>query len=392
MHSLYGAALRHMAACFLGVLLAPLAAQAAGTAGATVVPNAFNPAISLILEGVAGRFTDDPDNYVIPGFVLGEEAGPGTKGLSLDESEITMSADVDERFYAQFTTSIPPEGGIEIEEGFVETRALPAGLTGRFGRIKSAVGYLNNQHAHVWDFFDPPLVYRAMLNNQYQDDGLQLTWLAPTVVFVEIGGELFRGDAFPAAGAVDGGAGTWTVFVHAGGDAGPSNSWRAGLSRLVAKAGDREDPDGLFTGRTDVNFADFVWKWAPNGNPVRRNFKLQGEYLWGDQTGSYDIPARIDAGRRGWYAQAVYQFIQRWRAGFRYGMVEADGPGAPLAGTALDPGGTTPHRYSAMVDWNNSEFSRIRLQYNHDQSGPGADDQVFVQYLMSLGTHGAHAF
>jgi hypothetical protein len=386
------AAVRLLAAGCLGATLAPLAAHAAEGTGATVVPNAFNPGISLILEGVARRFTDNPDNYTIPGFVLSDEAGPGTKGLSLDESEISMTADVDDRFYGQFTTSIQPDGALDIEEGFIETRGLPAGLTARFGRIKSDVGYLNDQHSHVWDFYDAPLVYRAMFGDQYQDDGVQLTWLAPTVVYVEVGGELYRGDAFPAFGAAGGGAGTWTAFVHAGSDVGVSSSWRAGLSRLVAKADAREDPDGLFTGRTDVNIADFVWKWAPFGNPVHRNFKFQSEYLWGDQTGSYDTLGALDAGRRGWYAQAVYQFIERWRAGVRYGAVTADNPGVAFAGTALDPTGATPRRYSTMVDWSNSEFSRIRLQYNHDESGPGADDQVFVQYLMALGTHGAHAF
>jgi hypothetical protein len=390
MRHTFPAVVRRLAACCLGALL-PLSAHAAEPGGGAA-PNAFNPKISLILEGVAARLSDDPDGYAIPGFVLGEEAGPGEKGLSLGESEITLSADVDPDFYGQFTASVPPEGGIEIEEGFLETRTLPAGLTARFGRIKSSVGYLNNQHSHVWDFYDAPLVYRAVFGDQYQDDGVQLTWLAPTVVFVEVGGELFKGDAFPAAGSVDGGTGTWTAFVHLGGDVGVSHSWRAGLSRLVAKARDRDDPDGLFTGRTDVNIADLVWKWAPNGNPVHRNAKLQAEYLWGDQTGSYDTLGAIDAGRRGGYVQAIYQFVQRWRAGVRYGAVDADNPGAAFAGTTLDPSGASPHRYSAMVDWSGSEFSRIRLQYNHDESGPGSDDEVYVQYLMSLGTHGAHAF
>lgn len=391
MPRIFLAAARRMAVCCLGVLLAPLAAHAAAP-GATAAPNAFNPAISLILSGVAARFSDDPDGYTIPGFVLGEEAGPGDKGLSLSESEITMSANVDELFHGQLTAAIVPEGGIEVEEGFVQTRALPAGVTARFGRMKSRIGYLNDRHAHVWDFYDAPLVYRAMFGDQYQDDGARLTWLAPTALFLEAGGEWFKGEAFPAAGAVDGGAGAWTVFVHAGGDVGVSHAWQAGLSRLVAKAADREDPDGMFTGTTDVNVADLVWKWAPGGNPVERNLTLQAEYLWGDVAGSYDTLGAVDAGREGWYAQAVYQFVRRWRAGIRYGAVTADDPGAAFAGTALDPSGADPRRASAMVDFNGSEFSRVRLQYNHDESGPGSDDQIFLQYLMSLGTHGAHAF
>jgi hypothetical protein len=52
-----------------------------------------------------------------------------------------------------------------------------------------------------------------------------------------------------------------------------------------------------------------------------------------------------------------------------------------------------PKRWSAMVDWNPSEFSRIRLQYNNDRSRQDiTDHQVFLQCIFSLGAHGAHRF
>ena len=46
-----------------------------------------------------------------------------------------------------------------------------------------------------------------------------------------------------------------------------------------------------------------------------------------------------------------------------------------------------------MVDWSPSEFSRFRLQFNQDKSQIGiTDNQVYLQYILSLGTHGAHKF
>jgi hypothetical protein len=46
-----------------------------------------------------------------------------------------------------------------------------------------------------------------------------------------------------------------------------------------------------------------------------------------------------------------------------------------------------------MIDWSPSEFSRVRLQFAQDRSRPGApDNQWFLQYMMSLGAHGAHSF
>jgi hypothetical protein len=46
-----------------------------------------------------------------------------------------------------------------------------------------------------------------------------------------------------------------------------------------------------------------------------------------------------------------------------------------------------------MVDFNPSEFSRVRLQLARDRAREGgADTQWFVQYQMSLGAHGAHTY
>jgi hypothetical protein len=52
-----------------------------------------------------------------------------------------------------------------------------------------------------------------------------------------------------------------------------------------------------------------------------------------------------------------------------------------------------PKKHSVMVDWNPSEFSRIRLQLARDYSRMGLPDtQMFLQYIVSLGAHGAHKF
>jgi outer membrane receptor protein involved in Fe transport len=96
----------------------------------------------------------------------------------------------------------------------------------------------------------------------------------------------------------------------------------------------------------------------------------------------------------------VYQFRPRWRLGLRYDRLDS---GDVTNGLVLfNTGGLTaadfpalaphdPDRFSAMVDYSFSEFSRLRLQYARDESRLNAgDDQFFVQYIMSLGAHGAH--
>lgn len=368
------------------------------TSRARVTSNAFNPAISLILDGRLTSFGRDPDTYALPGFALAEETGPGEEGLSLAESELTMSANIDDKFYGFFTAALTPENEVEIEEAYFETLALGAGLTIRAGRFLSHIGYLNPIHAHAWDFADQPLVYRALFGNQYGDDGAQVRWVAPTALYLELGAELFRGEAFPASGAARDGKGTRAFFAHVGGDVGVSHAWRAGASFLKAEAEARETGEGdLFSGESEIFGVDVVWKWAPNGNPRDRNLKLQAEYFMRDESGEFEPFAQAAAGhdtkQRGWYTQAVYQFMPRWRAGLRYDRLKADAVDVALAGTVLDPEGHEPRRTSAMVDFSNSEFSRLRLQYNRDESrADGRDNQWYLQYIMSLGAHGAHAF
>jgi hypothetical protein len=52
-----------------------------------------------------------------------------------------------------------------------------------------------------------------------------------------------------------------------------------------------------------------------------------------------------------------------------------------------------PTRHSAMVDWSPTEFSRWRLQLASDKSRLGVTDrQALIQYIFSLGAHGAHRF
>ncbi len=369
--------------------------------------NAFNPAISLILQGRYAAFSGEEGHREIPGFLLGEETGIGPEGFSLGESEFVLSANIDDKFYGFFNAAFNQENGeseIEVEEAYFQTLALPQGFTLKAGQFFSAIGYQNARHSHTWDFIDQPLAYEAFLNTQFLDPGIQLTWVAPTDLYLELGGEAFSGDSFPAAGAAHGGVGAASVFAKMGGDIGVSSSWQAGLAYLMADPRDRETSgDGLsplfFTGDSELLVADVVWKWAPNGNFRERNFIFQAEYLDRYENGSLRLedPAgplfgRYRGDQDGFYAQGVYQFMPRWRVGLRYGQLFSDNDVSGLPPTTLDRDGSSPRRISAMLDFSNSEFSRFRLQYSREARGLGGDDRVFLQYIMSLGSHGAHQF
>ena len=384
-------------------------------AQADVSSSAFNPAISLILDGRFAEFEDDPSDYTMPGFQLGGEAGIGKEGLALGHNELAISANIDDQYFGKFTVAIADHEGateVELEEAYVETLALGSGMTVRAGRFYSGLGYINDQHAHAWDFTDAPLIYRGLFGDQLRDDGVQIRWVAPTDIYLQLGAEVLRGDKFPAGGGANEGRGAQTLFAKAGGDLGASHSWQFGLARWQAQVDERaagaHDHGGgasevpTFDGDSAVNAIDFVWKWAPDGNPAQRNLKIQAEYLVRDEDGDVVLvgsdpleSTRYDGKQSGWYMQAVYQFMPRWRVGLRYDRAEADNEGSEpdvLDEAGLNDLNHTSQRTSVMVDFSNSEFSRWRVQYNHDESGIDTDRQLYVQYVMSLGAHGAHAF
>src|SRR5262249_46338375 len=157
--------------------------------------NAFNPAISVILNGTYANFSQDPAKASVSGFLSNANTSDalGPRGFSLGESEVTLSSNVDHLFYGAATFAVQSDGSVDVEEAFAQTTSLGYGLTVKGGRFFSAIGYENSVHAHAWDFADPSLVQRVFLGDNYSDDGVQVSWIAPLPLFVEIGGGIGRG-------------------------------------------------------------------------------------------------------------------------------------------------------------------------------------------------------
>lgn len=372
----------------------------------------FNPAFSLILTGTYGQFQRDP---TIPATGFAMNPNPGhVQGFSIGETELGISANIDPDFRGVATMSIDATGGIAVENGFVQSTSLGDGLNLKFGRFFSGLGYLNEQHSHAWDFVDQPLVYATLWNNQLAEDGVQLKWLAPTDSFLEIGGELGRGLDYPGTNTPKNGSNAGAVFVHLGDDIGVEHSWRLGASLHQTTQTDALStavPDLLntsggvtdsFSGNSQTAGVDFVWKYAPNGNIRERHFKLQSEYFRRNENGllTYDMTgAKIKDSysvvQSGWYVQSVYQFMPMWRTGIRYDRLDPGiaQVGALNAGNVISNYAFNPSRTTWMIDYSPSEFSRFRLQLAYDATRQGLpDNQCLVQYIMSLGAHGAHQY
>jgi hypothetical protein len=380
-------------------------------------PTAFNPSISVILAGNYADLSQDPSTWHLAGFMPGNaEIGPGERSFNLGESEVTFAASVDPYFTAQLTAALSGNGDLGVEEAFFRTTSLPAGFSIKGGRFFSGVGYLNEIHAHAWDFVDQPLAYQAFLGGQYAEDGVQVKWLAPTDTFMEFGAEAGNGEAYPGTRLSRNGLNSVALFAHVGGDIGDSIGWRAGLSWLDQDAENRSyaDVDSLgqpvvnaFTGSSSLWVADATLKWAPTGDTLRHVLKLQAEYLRRTESGSlaFDTAGQnlgnsYRSTQDGWYVQGTYQFMPRWRVGLRYDALDSGNTRIGLVqdGTLLASDfpllqSASPSRFTTMIDWSPSEFSRLRAQYAWDDSRDSQTDrELLLQYIYAIGAHGAHKF
>ncbi len=376
--------------------------------------NSFNPDISLILDG---RFTDYTNHLNLPGLQLGGEVGLPEKGISLGESELVLSSNIDNRFYGKAIVALEQTSeGTEVglEEAFLETLGLDRGFTIKAGQFLSGIGYLNSQHAHAQDFADLPLVYQGLLGGQLSDAGVQVRFLAPTALFWETGIEGLRGDAFPG-GENENHAAGYSAFSKVGGDFSASSSWQLGgfgyQSQFDTRSSELDTRTfALKNAKVRVYGVNWIYIWAPNGYPVERNFKWQMEWLRRSEQGQWSLTdeaaqnfaSDYSGKQQGAYVQGVYQWKQRWRAGLRYDWLKPDNQLSNgvdsgitevdfLAATSLDATQAITQA-TVMVDYSYTEFSRFRVQLGRMDDGVEPDNHIMLQYVMSLGSHGAHAF
>ena len=373
-------------------------------------PTLSNPNISVILDGY----------YQSDDRLMTERA----EGFGLGETELALSTSIDDMFYGKLTTvfeSHEGESEVNVEEAFIQTMALPNGFTVRAGRFLSDIGYLNNQHLHTDSFTSRPSAYRAFLGGHYFDDGLRVSYIAPTDTYWLMGAEVFSGDSLRAADE-DGerdfdSTGVYTAFTKIGGDIGIESSWQLGLSYLRNENGqltaedhdedeheEDEHADSHSAGYTGKNtfITDFVFKWAPNGNYKYQHLTLSAEYFRvsdfmlaelhdeSEAEAHQDEASNTKDYHQAWYVSGVYQFSPNWSAGLRYGELDSQlqheehFDQQELKETELS------------VAWHNSHFSTVRLELSH-QSNVGFeqaqnDNVITLQYVMSLGAHSAHQF
>jgi hypothetical protein len=336
--------------------------------------------------------------------------GGRDQGLQLGHSDLTASGPLGSMLRAQLTATFAShEGELErgLEEAWLETTSLPAGLQVRAGRFASQIGYLNQQHPHADDFTERPLLYRAFFGGHWNDDGMRLNWTAPTPFYLMFGVEAFRGKRLVEEIAnTRRTPGVATAVVKLGADLNRSHSWQMGLSyihnrREAALEEELEhgsEADGhehahhdhshgaQFSGRKTW-MVDATWKWAPGGN--NRDQQLRVGFEAAQITGLNRFAHARDRQRANAIA-VVWRFNPSWEAGARSDWLRVRMPHGDHFHSGL------LREQSLMLTWKPTHMQSLRLQYTQQRDAVEFENPakraVQLQYVLAFGAHGAHAF
>ena len=355
---------------------------------------------------------------------------PRQRGFSVPAVELSFSGAVDAYLHAEvrIATFISTEGEteVELEDAFVRSQRLPAGLELKAGQYLTEFGRLNAMHAHTWTWLDQPVINSRV----FGPDGLRgqgarlgvtlpLPWQTQVLAglqnahgetmtsFAGVEGETVAGRPLGAHEVRDFGDLTacfgWTNAITVG-----DVAVRAGVSAAVGP-----NTAGVDT-RTAIYGAHLALRWGGSEyhhghthahrdsgvtvtwetEVIARRYEVDlytddpdGVPASGDET---DYPA--DTLRdRGFVTQLLIGLLPGWSAGLRY--EQATGGGESVRGRATDPMRDDRWRLSPLVVWRPSEASRVRLQYNLDHAEHLVDRHAHTVWLgidVLLGSHSAH--
>jgi hypothetical protein len=341
---------------------------------------------------------------------------PQQRGFNARNIELALDGAVDPYFegFANivFKLDNDNETELEVEEAFMQTTDLPWGLQLKGGQFFTAFGRLNPMHPHVWDFADDALVHGRLLGpDGLRGVGAQISWTVPVswysqFIFAAQNGRGGTGFSFRNPGDDGVFFGRLTTDREARGlqdfvyiprwensfDLSPTQTVLAGVSGAFGS-----NETGA-NSRTQIYGADLLYKWkserAEGGFPF---VKWQTEAMY----------RRFEAGRGvdhtfpvsetfhdwGLYSQVLWGFKKGWTAGVRGDFLHMQD-----SSFTDDDTRQSRSRVSGNLTWYPTEFSKIRLQYNHDFLEANdflaqrEADSIFLQFEFILGAHGAHKF
>jgi len=341
---------------------------------------------------------------------------PMQRGFNARNIELAFDGAVDPYFegFANIVFKLDNDNNtdVEVEEAFMQTTSLPFNLQLKAGQFFAAFGRINPTHPHTWDFVDYPIVAGRLLGpDGLRGVGAQISWIVPVPWYSQLilGVQNGRGETgYSFRNPGDDGMFfdrqttdreirgledfVWIPRWENSVDLSPTQVVLAGVSGAFGS----NETGG--NSRTQIYGADLLYKWksanAEGGFPF---VKWQSEFMYRRYEAGRGVNESFPVAETfhdwGIYSQVLWGFKKGWVAGIRGDYYDAQD-----SKFTDDIDRQSRSRISANLTWYPTEFSKIRLQYNHDfldETFFLADrdvDSVFLQFEFILGAHGAHKF
>jgi hypothetical protein len=396
----------------------PSAAPSAPTGGAGTLRLLD---LSLDLLGVAGTSTASETEMRS---LEGGGHDPKNKGFTMQNVELTLAGVVDPylRGDANIVLLIDETGEtvIELEEAYLTSLDLPLNLQLKAGQFFTDFGRINATHPHTWDFVDQPVVNSRFFGaDGLRSQGIQLSWLTPLPFFAEVvlSAQNAHGETAVSFRNAPDETVAGRVLIERGVHGLNDLLYLARLRTSFDPAEDLAVVGGLSAlfgpnasgteTHTRIYGVDVYLKWRPLDSDQGWPFvtwqteallrRYQAAEVLDEAGGAIVSGATLDDA--GLYSQLVWGFARPWVAGVRYERASGEDsafttPDGSYASNA-DPLRDSRQRYSGVLSYYPSEFSKLRAQYNYDRAeflNERDAHSAFVQFEILFGAHGAHKF
>ena len=376
----------------------------------------LNPQLGVVINAnFYHENSDEGFNHVkeeMPGFGHGHEhddhGHEQENGFNLSEVEIYLSGELDEYLRAETTVAFTSDD-VELETAFVETASLSWGVALKAGQFFSDFGIMNAQHPHQWDFADQPLIYELTLGDHGLNEiGIQASWTLDSPLQLRIGAEALQGDNDRMFSHEDedqlsshDGPRLGVGWLKVGPDLGHDQALVFGTSAGYGRHQEIHD-EGIginhyLDGTSWFFGADVLYQYSARGDQGQGDFTLQAEYFRRNKDLDLDdstdpaaaLGDNLDSTQDGYYVQALYGFLPRWRGGMRWEQVG-------LTNKNQEPGEAREDlddswRATAMLDFSLSDSSLFRLQTStgdyETEDGKEKVWEAYVQLVVTLGAH-----
>jgi hypothetical protein len=317
---------------------------------------------------------------------------PATRNFNfyMNEAEFSFQSVVDPYIRADFFLTMDQVPGTSrfeagIEEAYLTSLSLPAGLQLKAGRFKSALGRINTIHSHAWPTIDFPTAFQNYFGDGLSDEGLSLSWLTPNTAFYqEITGQFTSGNVEgPLFSPSDSNHFMELVHLKNFFAVTQNATLEFGLTGINAPSANG--------GNAQVAAFDLTYKYKPVSLNTYHQFTWQTEGFFSHNPNAKDTTfegfdsTRVDTATVnsfGFYSFIEYQMARRWFGTVRYDFSELPNSSA-----------FKENSFSFTAEWLATEFSKIGVEVKYNTFNTRDNSfQAWLRWIFIIGAHGAHQY